>query len=58
MGKRKMKNRNKQTENWNAEDGGKQMSEVNRMNEKNARKREKTDVPVNGTERMQNGGEH
>ncbi len=57
MGKRKMKNRNKQTENWNAEDGGKQMSEVNRMNEKNARKREKTDVPVNGTERMQNGGE-
>ena len=57
MGKRKMKNRNKQTENWNAEDGGKQMSEVNRMNEKNARKREKTDVPVNGMERMQNGGE-
>ena len=33
------------------------MSEVNRMNEKNARKREKTDVPVNGTERMQNEGE-
>ena len=33
------------------------MSEVNRMNEKNARKMEKTDVPVNGMERMQNGGE-
>lgn len=57
MGKRKMKNRNKQTENWNAEDGGKQISEVNSMNEENARKREKTDVPVNGMERMQNGGE-
>ena len=57
MGKRKMKNRNKQTENWNVEDGGKQISEVNSMNEENARKREKTDVPVNGMERMQNGGE-
>lgn len=57
MGKRKMKNRNKQTEKWNAEDGGKQISEVNSMNEENARKREKTDVPVNGMERMQNGGE-
>ena len=57
MGKRKMKNRNKQTENWNAEDGGKQISEVNSMNEENARKREKTDVQVNGMERMQNGGE-
>ena len=56
MGKRKMKNRNKQTEKWNAEDGGKQISEVNSMNEENARKREKTDVPVNGMERMQNGG--
>ena len=57
MGKRKMKNRNKQTEKWNAEDGGKQISEVNSMDEENARKREKTDVPVNGMERMQNGGE-
>ena len=57
MGKRKMKNRNKQTENRNVEDGGKQISEVNSMNEENARKREKTDVPVNGMERMQNGGE-
>ena len=57
MGKRKMKNRNKQTENWNVEDCGKQISEVNSMNEENARKREKTDVPVNGMERMQNGGE-
>lgn len=57
MGKRKMKNRNKQTEKWNAEDGGKQISEVNSMNEETARKREKTDVPVNGMERMQNGGE-
>ena len=57
MGKRKMKNRNKQTENWNVEDGGKQISEVNSMNEENARQREKTDVPVNGMERMQNGGE-
>ena len=57
MGKRKMKNRNKQTEKWNAEDGGKQISEVNSMNEENARKREKTDVPVNGMERMQNGDE-
>ena len=57
MGKRKMKNRNKQTEKWNAEDDGKQISEVNSMNEENARKREKTDVPVNGMERMQNGDE-
>ena len=57
MGKRKMKNRNKQTEKWNAEDGGKQISEVNSMNEENARKREKTDVSVNGTEQLQNGGE-